>query len=159
MTVFSKNIYFDVLDDIVNEYNNTVHRTIKMKSIDITDDYYVESHENPNKKDPKFKGGDYVRISKYKNIFAKGYTPNQSEEVFVINKIKNTVPCTYAISNLNGEEITGRFYEKELQKTSQKEFRKEKYLKEKVIDYMPIGKGMIIVLIVGLIKKISYKKS
>ena len=76
------------------------------------------------------------------------------EEVFVINKIKNTVPCIYAISNLNGEEITGRFYEKELQKTSQKEFRKEKYLKQKVINYMSNGKGMIIVLIVGLIKMI-----
>ena len=81
------------------------------------------------------------------------------QKKFFINKTKNTVPCTYAISDLNGEEITGRFYEKELQKTSQKEFRKEKYLKEKVINYMSNGKGMIIVLIVGLIKKISYKKS
>ena len=78
------------------------------------------------KKHPEFKVGDHVRISKYKNIFAKGYTPNWSEEVFVINKIKNTVPWTYAISDLNGEEITGSFYEKELQKTSQKEFRIEK---------------------------------
>ena len=83
------------------------------------------------KKIPKFKVGDNVRISKYKNIFAKGYTPNWSEEVFVINKIKNTVPWTYAISDLNGEEITGSFYEKELQKTGQKEFRIEKVLKRK----------------------------
>ena len=84
--------------------------------------------EDFNKKDPKFKVSDHVRISKYKNIFAKGYTPNWSEEVFVINKIKNTVPWTYAISDLNGEEITGSFYEKELQKTSQKEFGIEKVL-------------------------------
>ena len=157
MTAISKKVYFDVLDDIVNKYNNTVHTTIKMKPIDITDDYYVESHENPNKKDPKFKVGDYVRISKYKNIFAKGYTPNWSEEVFVIKKIKNTVPWTYVINDLNGEVVIGSFHEKELQKTSQKEFRIEKYLKEKLINYMSNGKGMIIVLIVGLIKKISYK--
>ena len=83
------------------------------------------------KKNPKFKVGDSVRISKYKNIFAKGYTPNWSEEVFVSNKIKNTVPWIYAISDLNSEEITGIFYEKELEKTNQKEFRIEKVLKRK----------------------------
>ena len=122
---------FDVLDNILDKYNNTVHRTIKMKPIDVTSDSYAEYNEDSNKKDPKFKVGDHVRISKYKNIFAKGYTPNWSEEVFVINKIKNTVPWTYAISDLNGEEITGSFYEKELQKTNQKEFRIEKILKRK----------------------------
>ena len=83
------------------------------------------------KKNPKFKVDDYVRILKYKNIFAKGYTPNQSEEVFVINNIKNTVPWTYVINDLNGEEITGSFYEKELQKTNQKKFRVEKVPKRK----------------------------
>ena len=83
------------------------------------------------KKNPKLKVGDNVRISKYKNIFDKGYTPNWSKEVFVINKIKNKVPWTYAISDLNGKEITGSFYEKELQKTNQKEFRIEKVLKRK----------------------------
>ena len=131
MKAISKNVYFDVLNDIVNKYNNTIHRTIKMKPIDVTDDSYAEYNEDFNKKDPKFKVGDNVRISKYKNIFAKGYTPNWSEEVFVINKIKNTVPWTYAISDLNGEKITGSFYEKELQKTSQKEFRTQKVLKKK----------------------------
>ena len=131
ITGVSKNVSFDVLDDIVNKYNNTVHRTIKTKPIDVTGDYYAEYNENFNKKDPKFKVGDNVRISKYKNIFAKGYTPNWSEEVFVINKIKNTVPWTYVISDLNGEEITGSFYEKELQRFSQKEFRTEKVLKRK----------------------------
>ena len=92
MAAYSKNVYFDVLDDIVDKYNNTVHRTIKMEPIDITDSSYAEYNENSNKKDPKFNVGDHVRISEYENIFAKGYTPNWSEEVFVISKIKNTVP-------------------------------------------------------------------
>ena len=109
MTATSKNVYFDVLDDIVDKYNNTVHRTITMKPIEVTDDYYAEYNKIANKKNPKFKVGDHVRISKYKNIFAKGYTPNWSEEVFIINKIKNTVPWIYGISDLNGEEITGSF--------------------------------------------------
>ena len=74
---------------------------------------------------------DIVRISKYKNIFAKGYMPNWSEEVFVIKKVKNTVPWTYVINDLNGEEIIGSFYEKELQKTNQEEFRIEKVIKRK----------------------------
>ena len=75
--------------------------------------------------------GDHVRISKYKNIFAKGYTPNWTEEVFVIGKIKNTVPWTYVINDLNGKEIAASFYKNELQKTSQKGFRIEKVLKRK----------------------------
>ena len=119
MAAISKNVYFDVLDDIVNKYNNTVHKTIKMKPIDVTSDSYAEYNEDFNKKDPKFKVGDHVRISKYKNIFAKGYTPNWSEEVFVVSKIKNTVLWTYVISDLNGEPITACFYEKQLQKASQ----------------------------------------
>ena len=131
MIAISKNVYFDLLDDIVNKYNNTVHKTIKMKPIDVTDDSFVEYNEESNKKDPKFKVGDHVRISKYKNIFAKGYAPNWSEEVFVINKIKKTGPWTYVINDLNGEEITRSFYEKELQKTNQKEFRTEKIFKRK----------------------------
>ena len=91
-----------------------------MKPLEVTDEYYAKYNGNSmhfNKKNPKFKFGDYVRISKYKNILAKVYTPNWSEEVFVINKIKNTVPWTYVTNDLNGEEITGSFYEKELQKT------------------------------------------
>ena len=130
MTAVSKNVCFDLLDDFVNKYNNTVHRTIKMKPIDVTSDSYAECNEDSHEKDPKFKVGDRVRISKYKNIFAKGYTQNWSE-VFIISKIKNTVPWTYVISDLNGEPITGTFYEKELQKTNQKEFRIEKVLKRK----------------------------
>ena len=123
MTAISKNVYFDVLDDIVNKYNNTVHRSIKMKPIDVTSDSYAEYNEDSNEKDPKFKVGDRVRISKYKNIFAKGYSQNWSEEVFIISKIKNTVSWTYVISDLNGEPIAGSFYEKILQKTSQEKFR------------------------------------
>ena len=107
MTAIQQNIYFDVLDDIVNKYNNRVHKTIKMKPIDLTSDFYAEYNEDFNKKDPKFKVGDHVRISKYKNIFAKGYTPNWSEKVLVVSKIKNTIPWTNVVNDLNGEEITG----------------------------------------------------
>ena len=113
MTAISKKVYFDMLDDIVDKYNNTLHKIIEMKPIDVTDDFYAEYNEDFNKADSKFKVGDQVRISKYKNIFAKGYTPNLSEEVFLISKIKNTVPWTYVINDLNGEQITGSFYEKE----------------------------------------------
>ena len=102
-----------------------------MKPIDVTSDSYGEYNEDSSKKNPKFKVGDHIRISKYKNIFAKGYTPNWSEEVFVISKIKKIVPWTYGVSDLNGEETTGSFYEKELQKTSQEKFRIEKVLKRK----------------------------
>ena len=102
-----------------------------MKPKDVTDDSFVEYFEETNKKSPKFKVGDNVRISKYKNIFAKGYTPNWSEEVFVVNKAQNTVPWTYLINDLNGKEIKGRFYEKELEKTNQKEFSIEKAIKKK----------------------------
>ena len=77
-----------MLDDIVNKYNNTIHRTIKMKPIDVIDDSLAEYNEDSNKRNPEFKVGDHVRISKYKNIFTKGYAPNWSEEIFVIKKFK-----------------------------------------------------------------------
>ena len=105
MTLISKNVY------IVDEYNNTKHRTIKMKPIGYEDNTYIEFGKDVSDKDPKFKVGDHVRISKYKNIFAKGYTPNWSE-IFVIKEIKNTVPWTYVINDLNGEEIIGTLHEK-----------------------------------------------
>ena len=120
VTAISKNVYFDVLDDIVDKYNNTVHRSIKMKPLDVKDNTYIESKKEVNNKDPKFKAGDHVRISKYKNIFAKGYKPNCSEEIFVVSNIKNTVLWTHVINDLNEEKIIGTFYEKELQKTNQK---------------------------------------
>ena len=140
MTAISKNVYFDVLDDIVNKYNNTVHRSIKMKPIDVTSNSYAEYNEDSNEKDPKFKVGDHAKISKYKNIFAKEYTQDWSE-VFVISKIKNTVPWTYVISDLNGKPITGSFYEIELQKTSQEKFTIEKVLKRKGDKLYVKGKG------------------
>ena len=107
MTAISKNVYINKLDNIVNEYNNTYHRTIKMKPVDVKDNTYIDFQKEVNDRDPKFKVGDNVRISKYKNIFAKGYTPNWSEAVLIISKIKNTVPWTYVINDLNGEEIIG----------------------------------------------------
>ena len=132
MTAISKNVYFEVLDDIVNKYNSTVHRSIKIKPIDVTSDCYAEYNEDSNEKDPKFKVDHPGRISKHKNVFAKGYTQNWSEEGFVVSKIKNTVPWTCAISALNGEPMAGSFYEKELQKTSQEKFRIGKVIKRKV---------------------------
>ena len=102
-----------------------------MRPVDVKGNTYIDFEEEVNDKNPKFKVGNYVRISKYKNMFAKGYMPNWSEEVFISSKIKNTVPQTYVINDLNGGEIIGTFYEKELQKTNQKEFRIEKVLKKK----------------------------
>ena len=127
MTAFSKNVSYDVLNDIVDEYNNTYHITIKMKPIDVKSDSFAEYNEESNEKDPKFKVGNHVRISKYKNNFAKAYPPNWSEEIFAVKKTKNTMPWTSVISDKNGEEIVGNFYAKELQK----EFRIEKILKRK----------------------------
>ena len=100
-----------------------------MKPTDVKDDSFAEYNEESNEKDPNFKINDHVRISKYKNVFAKGYTPNWSEEIFVIKKIKKF--CSLNISDLNGEEIIGSFYERELQKTNQKEFKIEKVIKKK----------------------------
>ena len=128
MTSVSKNAYIHKLDDIVSD---SYLRTIKMKPVDVKNNTYIDFEKEVNDKDPKFKVGDHVRISKYKNIFAKGYTPNWSEEVFVVSKIKNTVPWTYVINDLNGEEITGTFYKKELQKTNQTEFWIEKVIRRK----------------------------
>ena len=113
MCSVSRNVYIDKLDDIVNEYNNTYHRKIKMKPVDVKNNTYIDSNKEVHDKDPKFKVDDHVRISKYKNIFAKGYIPNWSEEVVVIKKVQNIVPWTYVTDDLNGEEIIGTFYEKD----------------------------------------------
>ena len=131
MTSISKNVYIDRLDDIVSKYNNTYQTPIKMNSIDFKDNKSIDFKKESNDKDPEFKVGDHVRIPKYKNIFAKGYMPNWSEEIFVIKKIKNTVPWTYVLHDLNGEKIIDTFYEKELQATNQREFRLEKAIKRK----------------------------
>ena len=127
-TSMSKNVYIDKLDEVVGEYNNTYHRTTKMKPVDVKDNTYIDFEKEVNDNDPKFKVGDHVRISKYNNIFAKGYAPNWYEEVFVVGKIKNTVPWAYVINDLSGGEIIGTFYGKEVEKTNQKEFRIEKVI-------------------------------
>ena len=112
-----------------------------MKPVDVKSSTYIDSSKEVNNKDPKFKIGNIVGISKYKHIFTKGYTPNWSEEVFVIKKVKNTVPWRYVINDLNGEEIVETFYEKELQKTNQKEFKIEKVIKRKGDKLYVIWKG------------------
>ena len=116
MTATGKNVYYHALDDVVNKYNNTKHSTIKMKPIDVKNNkrVYIDEH---NEKDSRFKVGDRVRISKFKNIFAKGYAPNWSKEIFIVDKINDTVPYTYNLKDLNDEDIIGSFYDKELQKT------------------------------------------
>ena len=141
---------------MISQISITIHIIVQLrKPVDVKDSTYIDFEKEDNDKDPKSKVVDHVRISKYKNIFAKGFTPNFSEEVFVISKIKNAAPWRYVINDLNGEEILGTFYEKELQKTNQKEFRIEKVIREKLINYMSNGKVMIIYLIAGLIKKIQ----
>ena len=112
MTSVSKNMYIDKLDDIVNKYNNPYHNAIKMKPVDVKSNTYIDFNSKNNEEDPKFVIGDHRWISKYKNILAKGDTPNWSENIFMIKKVKNTVPWAYVIINLNGEEIVQRFYEK-----------------------------------------------
>ena len=97
MNSISKNVYIDQLDDTVNKYNNTYHSTVKMKPIDVKSNTYIESSKEINEKDPKLKIGNTVRTSIYKNAFAKRQTPNWSEEVFVIKKVDDTVPWTYAM--------------------------------------------------------------
>ena len=124
-------MYIDNLDDIVNEYNNIYHRTIKMKHFDVKDKTYINIGTQVNYKNPKFQVDDHLRISKYKKMFAKGYTQNWSEEDFVIKKVKDTVPWAYVINNLNGEKIIGTFYEKELQKINKEKFRIEEVIKKK----------------------------
>ena len=127
MTAISTSIYFDVLDDIVNEYNNAYHKTIKIKPIDVKCDSFAEYNEESNEKDPKFKVGDHVRISKCKHIFAKGYAPNWNEEIFVVKKIRNTVPWTYVISDLDGEEILTVFMKKNCKRLIKKNLEMKKY--------------------------------
>ena len=126
MTAKSKDVYIDKLNGIVSKYNNTYLTTIKMKPVDLKDNIYIDFKKEVNDKGPKFKVGDHVRISKYKNIFAKGYTPNWSEEIFVIEKVKNTVPWVYVINDLNGEEIIGISFEKNYKKPINKNLEQKK---------------------------------
>ena len=105
MTSIGKNVYWNVLDDVVNKYNNTINRSTGVKPKDVKNDKKSVYVEESNEKSIRFSVGDRVRISKFKNIFAKGYTPNWSKEIFVVNKIKNTVPGTYEL-----EKIWRRYY-------------------------------------------------
>ena len=120
MTSTSKNVYINKLDNMNNKYNNAYHSTNEMKPVDVKSNTYIDSSKEINNKIPKFKIGDTVRISKYKNIFAKGYIPDWSEEIFVIKKVKNIVPWTYINNDLNGEIIVGTFYEKKIVKIKSK---------------------------------------
>ena len=103
-----------MVNNVLDKYDDTYHTTIKMKPIYVKSNSHVKYNVDSNGKDSKFKIGDHVRFWKYKNIFAKGYAPNWSEEVLVISKIKDTAPRTYVILYLNSEEIVGTCYEKEL---------------------------------------------
>ena len=113
MTSVSKNVFIDKLDDIGNKHNNTYHNTIKMRSVYVKSNTYFNYSRKINKRDPKFRVGDNAIISKYKNIFAKGYTSNWSEQVFLIKKVKNFVLWINVINNLKEEKIFGIFYENE----------------------------------------------
>ena len=107
-----------------------------MKPLDVKPNIYIEFNKENNRKGSKYIVGDHVTISKYKKSFAKIYVPNWSEKLFVIKKVKNTVSWTKFICDFDGEVIAGIFYQKELQKINQKEFRIEKVIRKKVIDYM-----------------------
>ena len=130
MTSISKNLYIDKFADLVNEYNHTYFRISKMKPFDVKSSTYIDFDKENSKVGPKLKIVDHVRISKYENIFAKGYDPNWSEKLFVIKKVKNIVSQTYLLEDHNDEEINKKFYKRELQKTNQAEFRIKKVVKK-----------------------------
>ena len=113
-------MYIDKLAGIVNKYNNTYYSTVKIKPIEVESSTYIDLNKKNNAEDLKFKVSDYVRISKYKDIFAKGYLPNSSEDVFLIKKAKNTLPWTYVIEDLNGEEMFGTFMKNNCKKQIKK---------------------------------------
>ena len=120
MTLISRNVYIDKVEDIVNKYNNTYSTIIKMKRVDVkpndVKNIYINCSEGLYDNDPKFKIGDVLQYQNTKNFFAKGCVSNWPGEVFIITKVKNTVSSTYLISDPNEEQIFRTFYEKELQK-------------------------------------------
>ena len=132
MTSISKNVYIDKLDDTINKCNNTYHRTIKMKPVDVKWNIYINSSKELNDKDPIFKIGDIVRISKEKNIFAKGYVTNWSEEDFVIKKVKKILRCGHmSLVILKEKKLLEGFLKQNCKKTNQEEFRVKKVIKRK----------------------------
>ena len=137
-TINNNTVYWDKIDKLVNDYNNSRHSSIKMTPVEaskkkneskVWSNLYGESiYFKPGKS--KFAIGDRVRISKYKRkVFDKGYTPNWTEEIFVIDKVLPTKPVTYSIVDLMGESIKGSFYEQELQRAKQQTFRIEKVIR------------------------------
>ena len=146
-----KNIYIDKLDDIVNKYKNTYHGTIKVKPIDVKSSTYIDPNKEINNRVPKFKVGNNVRILIYKKVFAKGYIPNWSEEVFVIKKVESTLlwMLLLILKKRNYWNVLGkRITKKQIKKNSEM----KKWLRVKVINYM-LKKAMIVRLIVWWIKK------
>ena len=131
--------YIDILPDLVEDYNNTVHSSTKLTPVEASkkkNELTVWRNLYPDRLKihdlrPKFSVGDEVRISKKKKTFEKGYTTRWTEEIFTITKIQNTNPITYKIADLQGEEIDGTFYEPELQKTEQQVFRIEKVIEKR----------------------------
>ena len=130
MISLSKNVYIDKLDEIMNKYSNK-YKIIKMKPLNVKSSIYFDFNKENNRESPKFKVGDHIKISKYKNRFCKRLCSKLVWRSFFITKVKNAVPWTYVISDLKYVEIVGTFYEKELQKANQKEFRVEKLIKRK----------------------------
>ena len=126
MTLISKNVYIDNLDDIVNKYDNTYHSTMKMKSANVKSNTYIDSSKEINDKNPKFKIGDNVRISRYKNVFAKGYTPNWSEKFFATKKVKNTVSWTNIIMILMEKKMLELFRRTNCKKQTKKNLELKK---------------------------------
>ena len=120
MSSVSQNVHIDKLDDIVNKYSNTYHRTINMKLVDVKPNTDINSSQEINDKDPKFKMGNIVRISKYKNIFAKGYVPNWSEEVFVNKTSKILFRRHVLIVILKAKKLLERFTKKDCKKQIEK---------------------------------------
>ena len=116
MTPVSKNLYIDNIDDAVHKNNNKYHRTIKVKPVDVKSSTYIDSSEGINDQDPKFNIGDIVRISKYKNTFAKSYVPNWCEEIFVIKKVKNTCRGYMLLVILVEKKLLERFTKKNCKK-------------------------------------------
>ena len=128
MTSISKNMYTDKLDYIVNKHNN-IYRIIKMKPVDVKSNTYIKSGKEINNKDPKFKIGDTIRISKYQNIFTKGYVPDWSKEVFVIKNVKNTMPWCHGhmlLVILTVKNLLKRFTKKNCKKQIKKNLELKK---------------------------------
>ena len=156
MTSVSKNVYIDKLHDIVVEYNNTYHKTIKMEPVDVKDNTYIDFKKEVNDKDPKFKVGRHVRISKYKYIFAKVYTPNWPEEILLLVKLKVHLHGHILLMISMVKKLLEDFMKKNCKRLINKNLEQKKWLGEKEINYMSNGKITIVYLIVGLIKKIRY---